>query len=595
MEVVEFTGYDLYDAFFSGFTEVEKQRQMLNKINVFPVPDGDTGSNLLSTLASILDETEASHSFKETMNAMADAALNGARGNSGIIFAQYINGINHEIKNAEIVNMETLVDAIRKAVPYAYNAIMNPIEGTMITVIREWSEAMYEFKNTVLTFEDFALHSLEAAKRSLANTPNLLDVLKKASVVDSGACGFVTFLEGIVLFIKNKRLHGNLRISGKREIVFEEEHVFFADEIHYQYCTEALISNLLVDIPTLKNHLTPFGDSLIVAGTTEKCRVHVHTNRPAELFRVLRAESTILQQKVDDMRQQYWAANKRRHPIAIVTDSIADLPQRFVEEHQIHVLPLNLIIEGSPYLDKLTITPEDFYSLLDQVKEYPTSSLPTQKSVENLFSLLTTHYDAVIAITVSKAMSGTFQCVEKAAEKFIKEGNKIKVIDSKLNSGAQGLLVLEASKVLDQGYSFEETINHIERQIEKTKIYVSIKTLKYMVRGGRISQMKGLIGKILNVKPIISIDKEGKGIAFGKAFTSKSNSKKIIKLVKEAHQEKAIKSFSVVHAHSEAHAKELAAQLTKVLGMSPEYIAEISTIVGLNAGVGAVAVSFMQE
>ena len=595
MEAVEVTGYDLYDAFFSGFTEVQKQRQMLNKINVFPVPDGDTGSNLLSTLASILDETEASHSFKETLSAMADAALNGARGNSGIIFAQYINGINHEIKSSEIVNMETLVEAIRRAVPYAYNAIMNPIEGTMITVIRDWSEAMYEFKNTVLTFEDFALHSLEVAKKSLANTPNLLDVLKKASVVDSGACGFVTFLEGIVLFIKTKHLQGNRRISRKREVAFEEEHLFFTDEIHYQYCTEGLISNLQVDMDTLKGHLLPFGDSLIVAGTREKCRIHVHTNKPAELFRTLRAESTILQQKVDDMRQQYWAANKRRHPIAIVTDSIADLPQSLIEEHQIHVLPLNLLIEGSPYLDKLTITPEDFYSLLDQVKEYPTSSLPTQKSVENLFSLLSTHYDAVIAITVSKAMSGTFQCVEKAAEKFIKEGYKIKVIDSKLNSGAQGLLVLDAAKMLDQGLGFEQVVDCIERQIEKTKIYVSIKTLKYMVRGGRISQMKGLVGKILNVKPIISIDKDGKGIAFGKAFTSKANLNKIVKIVEGAHREKGIKSFSVVHAHSEAQAKVLGAELTQILGMSPEYITEISTIVGLNAGVGAIAVSFMQE
>ncbi len=595
MDTLPITGYDLYNAFVEGFKAVRSHRSHLNKINVFPVPDGDTGSNLVSTLGTIINETRATHSFKETIDSMANAALNGARGNSGIIFAQFINGINHEIRSVDAITTETLVESIRKAVPYAYDAILNPVEGTMITVIRDWSDAMVHIKSTVISWEEFILHSMEAARKSLANTPNLLEVLRKSSVVDSGAWGFVVFLEGVVFFIRNR---GHCESDFKAEdpeTALDEEPPHPMDNIRYRYCTEALISNMKVDLSLLKSALSPLGDSLITAGTASKCRVHIHTNQPAELFSLLRNYGDILQQKVDDMRLQYLIANQRRHTIALVTDSIADLPGELVDMHQIHVLPLNLLIDNSPYLDKLTITPKDFYGLIDRVDEYPTSTLPSQKSVEALFAQLTGHYDAVIAITVSGAMSGTFQCVERAARKFADQGKQIRVIDSRLNSGAQGLLVLEAARLLDEELDFNQVIAQVEQKIENTRIYVSIKTLKYMVRGGRISPLKGLFGKLLNLKPIISINSKGEGIAFGKSFTLRGNTNEILRIVKKSNHERAIRSFCVVHANAESRAQAVAERITRELGMEPEYITEISTVVGLNAGVGAVAVSFMQE
>lgn len=594
MERIYITGYDLYYAFQSGFAAVKKQHQQLNKINVFPVPDGDTGTNLVSTIGFIIEEANPSDSFKETMNSMADAALNGARGNSGIIFAQFINGINHEIKTNEKVTLDHLIESMHLAVPYAYSAIMEPVEGTMITVIREWSEAMNELKNTAANLEELAIRSLEAAKRSLANTPNLLEILRISSVVDSGAFGFVTFLEGIAHFVANKGKSAIPQLKEKISAEVEESHVHLMEDIQYQYCTEALITNVKGDMEDLKKSLMSLGDSLIIAGTPEKFRIHIHTNTPAVFFRMLRDHCDILQQKVEDMKQQYKIVHERRHNIAIVTDSIADLHPSLIEKHQIHVLPLNLMIEGSPYLDKLTITPDDFYSLIDQIKTYPTSSLPSQKRVEELFALLTSQYDAVIAIIVSKEMSGTYQCVEKAAQKFIENGKRIQVINSKLNSGAQGLLVLEAAKQLDLGCDLDQVLTHIEKQIKKAKIYVSVKNLKYMVRGGRISPLKGIVGHVLNLKPIVSIDEFGNGTAFGKAFTISANINKIIEIVNEANRESRITSYCVVHAQSEKQAKEIAKRLTADLGIELEYITEISTIVGLNAGVGATAVSFIQ-
>jgi len=591
MKVNHINGELLYFAFLSGVIQVRKQKNILNKINVFPIPDGDTGSNLISTMNTIVEETKVEKSVKATFNSMADVALSGARGNSGIIFAQFINGINEEIKGKEVLNVVTFAESLKKAVPYAYKAILDPVEGTMITVIREWVDAVYKLKDVTKNLEEVLIITLEDAKRSLANTPNLLEVLKKYSVVDSGASGFVSFLEGVVEFLKDKDV---MKLKeNKEEIVFEKETYNFTEDIKYRYCTEALISNENLNSDEIKDAVKHLGDSLIVAGTSKKVRIHIHTNKPDELFYILREKGEIIQQKADDMKKQYQVVNNRINKTAILTDSIADLPEELIEKYQIHVIPMNLIIEGSTYLDKLTIKPDKFYSIIDNLKDYPTTSQPTQKSLENVFSFLTTHYEEVISIIVSKEMSGTFNVVQKAAEKFIKEGKRITVINSNLNSGAEGLIVLEAARELENGKSYKEVVDIIKEKIKKTKIYVSVNTFKYMVKGGRVSSILGFVGKILNLKPIISIDENGKGIAFGKTFSKRANTKKILKIVKGANEENKIISYSIVHASSLLRAEELSLKLREALGYGPEYITEISPVVGLNAGIGAIAVSFI--
>lgn len=565
----------------------------MNKTNVFPIPDGDTGSNLVSTMNAIVEDTKVHKSIKNTINSMADAALVGARGNSGIIFAQFLNGIDEEISYTEVLTTVTIAQALKKAVPYAYKAILNPVEGTMITVIREWVDAVYKLKDVTESFEVIIIKTLEDAKISLANTPNILKILKKSSVVDSGASGFVSFLQGVVYFLEDKNIINSS--ANEEKIVFEEEILNCTPNITYRYCTEALISNEKVNTNEIKNALKHLGDSLIVAGNKSKVRIHIHTNKPDELFYILRGKGEIVQQKVDDMKKQYEVVHNRINKTAILTDSIADLPQELIEKYQIHVLPLNLIIEGSTYLDKLTIKPNKFYSMIDNLKEYPTSSQPTIKNVQNVFSFLTSHYESVITIIVSKEMSGTFNIVKKASEKFIEEGRKITIINSKLNSGAEGLIVLEAAKELEVGKNYEEVVKIIENKIKQARIYVSVNTFKYMVRGGRVSPMKGVIGKLLNLKPIISINGDGKGIVVGKTFSAKSSIKKIIAIVNKANENNKVVSYNIVHANAFIKANELSLKLTTVLGKSPEYITEISPIVGLSAGIGSVAVSFISS
>lgn len=594
MSMTYLDGEKIYYSFVSGANAVIKEKNHLNEINVFPVPDGDTGSNLASTMYAIIEDAKILKTAKHTMSSIADAVLTGARGNSGIIFAQYINGIFMSIKDDENLTLKSFAQYVRDAVPHAYGAISNPVEGTMITVIRAWADAVYGVKETAADFHEMLHKALEAAQGSLIETTAQLKVLEENNVVDSGAKGFVHFLEGFTEFVKSGKV--SEFIKGHQEDVKIQDYAAHDDDnLEYRFCTEALISGENFDLQALKEELKDIGDSLIVAGNANKVRIHVHMNHPEDLFLKLRTKGRILQQKVDDMRRQYEAAHAQKYKIALVTDSIADLPQEYLDAHQIYMIPLNLVMDDTSYLDKVTMTADRFYDLLDGLETYPTTAQPSIKSVENLFSFLTTHYDEIIAITVSKEMSGTFNTVSQGAAKFLDEGKKIHIIDSRQNSGAEGLLVMKAAEEIAKGRSFEDIIRKVEALREETRILVSVNTLKYMVRSGRVKKVVGVLGKVMNLKPVISIDKEGKGEIAEKALSLRSNTKKIQTIAEKAHQKNPVTRYAIVHANDEKRAREYVSLFTGVFGKEPAYIMNISPIVGLSAGVGTVAVAYMSE
>lgn len=584
----------LYYSFLSGAQEVIRHNKVLNDINVFPVADGDTGSNLSHTMNAIIQESKIALTVKETMNSIADAALTGARGNSGIILAQYINGIFMSLKDDQKISIPSFADMVNAAVPHAYHAISNPVEGTIITVIRDWADSVNRYKDHSRDFHDLLSSSMVDAMTSLKETTKKLKVLEDAHVVDSGAKGFVYFIEGFTQFLKTGQFSADASLN-QEDVAFNEYPVHDHQDIGERYCTEALISGKDMDLDAIREELSAFGDSLIVAGNSGKVKVHVHSGRPAEIFQILKTKGTILQQKADDMIRQNETAHHRKYSIALVTDSIADLPKDFIDEHQIHMLPLNLVFDGSTYLDKVTMTPEIFYPLLDQVEEYPKSAQPNPKTCENFIGSIAAHYDEIIIISVAKAQSGTHGVFEKAAEKFRTDGKKIAVIDSKQNSGAEGLLVMKAAELIESGRDLESIVEEISELRQRTRILVSVNTLKYMVRSGRLSKVGGMAGALMNLKPVVSLDADGKGSIAAKAFSEKSNTAKIIEIMKSDLKERKITRYSIVHANDESRSRDLKERCVSLLGYEPEYIMNISTIVGMSAGAGTVAVSYMCE
>lgn len=586
-------GENLYQSFISGAREVIKNKNTLNDINVFPVADRDTGTNLATTMNFIIEESKIDKSAKNTLSSIADAALAGARGNSGIIMAQYINGIFMSLLDEEEITISAFAESIQNAFPHAYNSISEPVEGTMITVIREWAQAVYNKKDSSIDFYDLLGQPLEVAMKSLEETTSKLKVLQQAKVVDSGAKGFVHFIEGFTEFIKTGKVE---EVSEIVEEIHSFHEIDYMDgNINHRYCTEAMITSENVDLELIKEHLKEQGDSLIVAGNNTKARIHIHTNTPEKVFQILREEGNIIQQKVDDMKRQYEAAFNRKYNIALVTDSIADLPKELMDKYQINLLPLNLVMEGTSYLDKMTMTPEIFYNILDDLEEYPSSAQPSPKVIEHLYSSLLENYDEILVISVAKEQSGTNNLFIKAAEKMARVGKRIEVIDSKQNSGAEGLLVMKAAELIHNGETMGNIINEIEYLRDRTQILVSVNTLKYMVKSGRLSKVGGILGKLINLKPVVSLDEKGAGSIADMAFSIKSNTKKIMNRLKAYNEKDKITRYSIVHANNPLRAEEYRRKCVEILKTEPEYIMNISTIVGISAGVGSVAVAYMSE
>lgn len=594
MNIQYLNSENLYYSFLSGAQEVIRNKRVLDEINVFPVSDGDTGSNLASTMVSIIEEAKIFSTVKETMNSIADAALNGARGNSGIIIAQYINGIFMSIQNDENLTMNSFANMVKDAVPHAYQAITNPVEGTIITVIKDWADAIDRYKNDSEDFHSLLSTSMSDAEKSLRETTMQLKVLEESNVVDSGAKGFVYFVQGFTNFLKTGSFVTD-RDLDQEAISFSEYPNHNQENIHERYCTEALISGTDIDLEEIKKQLAPFGDSLIVAGNKGKAKIHIHTNSPEKIFQTLKTSGTILQQKADDMIRQNESAYQKKYKIALVTDSIADLPKETMDRYQIHMMPLNLVFEDTIYLDKVTMTSEIFYPLLDKTVDYPTSAQPSPREVEKFLGTVLTHYDEVIVITVSGEQSGTNSLFNKVAEKLTTPQKKITVINSKQNSLAEGLLVLKTAELIDAGKTYEEVVESVEALRQNTEILVSVNTLKYMVRSGRVSKVTGFAGSLVNLKPVITNDPNGKGSIATMAFSEKSNTEKILQMMKKDHKERKIIRFSIGHANDEVRALQVSKMCEDLLGFEPEYMMNISTIVGMSAGTGAVAVAYMTE
>ena len=590
IKCVELDSKSLYGAFTSGGHQLIRKREEINRINVFPVADGDTGTNLALTLDSLIHNTEVHQTAGETLTSMAEAVLSGARGNSGFIFAEFIVGLSEFLQRLERITLDDFDRALKNAVRKAYEAIYNPVEGTILTVIRDWAHSIGEYKH-LGDFSAVFRKTLKRAKKSLDNTPNLLPVLKDAHVVDAGAEGFFEFLRRVTKFF----------VSGETVAVPEDTKIYreLHAEMHggeypvFRYCTEGFIRGGDMDTGAIRDELQRLGDSLIVAGGADMARVHIHTDNPAEVFRKLGTRGDIVEQKVDDMVREYEVTHARKHPIALVTDSVCDLPGQLIDRYQIHVLPMNIQFEGARYIDGITIKSSDIYDRIDTVSPYPSTSQPSPASFRLLYSFLTTYYESVIAIHVSGKLSGTFSVSRKEALNF--PDKKITVIDSRNNSGSQALIVLRAAEAIAEGKSHEEVVEEIESSIEKANIFVSVPSLKYMVKGGRVSPLKGFVARVLNLTPVVSLDEEGSAHMLGKAFSRRQNRRMLLKIARDIAEKGPVRYYGIVHARNEEGASSFARQLEGIIGKAPLFIQEISPIMGLHAGKGCYAMVVMRE
>jgi len=591
-------GRSFYYAFLVGAQRIFENQGLLNKMNVFPVADADTGTNLASTMRSIVECPIPTNNVKMTATALADAALVGARGNSGIIFAQFLYGFGNEIENEDNLTVENFSRSITKAVTYAYEAIANPVEGTMISVIREWAEFIHTMKGLIDDFVELLIKALQVAKNSLADTTRKLEVLARSNVVDAGAKGFVLFLEGMIDFFKNRQTIRRLAIP-MNDMVLDNIQTDSHDEITYRYCCEAMLAIGLHSNETkntVREAISGMGDSMVVAGSEKRLRIHIHSDDPIKLFEAISKRSSITYQKVDDMVMQREMSHNRKWPIALVTDSTCDIPQEILEKYQITMVSLTLQVGASMYLDRTTISSDQFYNLLESSSVYPTTSQPAYKDFINKYAYLSSIYDSTIGIHLSKQLSGTFSNSQRAAKAVSEQsGKEISVLNSNRISSSLGLTVLRAADAIQQGKSHSEIVSAIESWKDRNHILVSAKTVKYLVKSGRLSHSKGVAGKLFGVRPIISVDNNGKAFTYGKAYSEKGSMKLLMTEAARLIEKGPIWGYSISHIRNLETAEWYAMQMETLTGKKPLFINNCSPVLGVHGGPGTVVLSIMEE
>jgi DAK2 domain fusion protein YloV len=312
-EAKAISGKDLRAMFEAATGWLEKSAADVDALNVFPVPDGDTGTNMLLTMRSSVEESyqAAANSASGVARAMAKGALIGARGNSGVILSQIWNGMAQGLDGKDKVTGADLVTALLKASRTAYNGLSNPVEGTILTVIREAAAAAEkhaaEVSNDLISVMEA---TVEAARESVANTPTLLPVLKDAGVVDAGGQGLYTILEGALHYLKGETEQLKLRrpwmVASSIPLTTRAPQMVGAmDEVPYGYCTNFVIKGAEINPDKLRKRLEKKGQSVIVIGDDSAVRVHIHTLDPGEIMHYVNPLGTLHQINIRNMDEQY--------------------------------------------------------------------------------------------------------------------------------------------------------------------------------------------------------------------------------------------------------------------------------------------------
>ena len=302
----------LQKAFIAGAYNLERNKDYINELNVFPVPDGDTGSNMSLTIMAAAREVSAleNPSMDELSKKISSGSLRGARGNSGVILSQLLRGFCKEIKGKKQITVSVLADGFVRAVETAYKAVMKPKEGTILTVAKGVAEKAVELSEMDMDFETLGQEILDHGNEVLKQTPELLPVLKEAGVVDSGGQGLMEFLTGAYNGLTGKEEIKEPVTSGgaaKAQTMSSEE--IDTSHIKYGYCTEYIIMlekeyNAEIEAK-FKEFLTSIGDSLVVVSDDEIVKVHVHTNHPGLAFEKGLEYGSLTSMKVDNMREEH--------------------------------------------------------------------------------------------------------------------------------------------------------------------------------------------------------------------------------------------------------------------------------------------------
>lgn len=587
----------LRELIIAGARRVIAHREYLDRINVFPVPDKDTGTNLALTMRAVLDGLQQPlPSLAAVSSTVATSALTGAQGNSGVIFAQFFQGLREEISDSVQLSMQRFAQAVRCAATRAREALAQPCEGTILTVISDVAEHLGRQADRLPDFRALLDEGVAVARRSLERTTDQLAVLKKAGVVDAGALGFVHFLEGIRDFFHfGSQDDVSTELSEDEQIEVQKS---VSIQVSFRYCTEAVVWGENIDRKEVIEKLTTLGDSVVVAGDREEIHAHVHSNAPAYVMELLSQYGTISTRKVEDMlagikMSEDAASPSERTGIALVTDSVCDLPMQFLTQEQIHVVPVRVVFGEEPLLDRVDITPTQFYQRLQTSEEFPKTSQPKPADFLTVYRHLANTHSSILSIHLSAEVSGTWQSATVAAKQVSNEaGVPIAVIDSRSASGAEGLVVWATARAVEAGLSAAQCTAVANHAAQNSDIFVYVPSVEYFVRGGRLSPLQGRIAKLLRLLPVLTV-KDGNLAPAAKVFGQRSARKRVLHNVLKVARGMQHPLFVISHSDALDLAEQARSDVLRSFPGSNVWITDTAPAIGSHAGPGGLAVAVL--
>jgi DegV family protein with EDD domain len=603
MQIAYIDGRRLRRALTAACQWAREQRSELNRINVFPVPDGDTGTNLALTVQAITDHLEKSRDRSVGIVAAeaARAAVLGARGNCGMMLSHFLLGFARRLEGQDRIDAREFGKAMEAGVQNLYSSLDQAVEGTIVTVMRETAEAVSQTETTDIA--PLVELMLETAQHSLDRTPDLLPVLKSAGVVDAGGMGFVSLLEGVVLFLRGESLSKRPGVgAGQGAPVLNK--VEYPDKVErYRFCTEALVRGM--ELPTqdqVRDHLRERGDSLIVIRSDDVLKLHIHTDDPEDVFGYLRTLGSLVTHKAEDMRAQHEAAGRAsalhlalvRRPVGVLTDSGCDLSEEIIRAHGIQVVPLMLMDGDTAYRDGVDITAEQFHEMMVSQEALPTTSQPSPGSFVEGFTRAAEDAEQVIGVVLSSSLSGTFASAEAALT--LEPDLPVYLSDSLGTSLLQGLLVLKAAELAELATPPSDIVAELARIRSRSGMLFTVDTFERLLASGRVGKGKALLGTLLNLKPILCLDPQGKVGLRGKAMGRKRVISELLDTMREdmgSVPERV--RFGIVHVGVPEIISEVSEMLVERYGEVEILSAPATPVLSTHLGIGAWGLAYMVE
>ncbi|MGH7558646.1 MAG: DAK2 domain-containing protein [Gemmatimonadota bacterium] len=562
---------------------------------MFPVPDGDTGTNMAATLVSAVERAQRvrDRTVGKVSRALADGALYGACGNSGAILAQFFEGFAEALDGSDRTDGEGLASAVWRANESAQAALARPREGTILSVMRAWADrfrdrASIDGADLLEVFRD----SLEEAREALARTPRQLKELARAGVVDAGAQGFVYFLEGMLHFAEG-RVAGSVIEEGDHAAPLQRARVAEDPEaIRFRFCTECLIEGEMLDVAALRADVEGLGDSVVVAGSPRRVRVHVHTDHPQRVFEAVGARGRVVHTKADDMRTQHIDRFERAR-VAVVTDTAADIPQRDLQRLRIHTVPLRVFLGREVYLDKQTLNPDEVYEWLIRGEQDVRTSQPPPGDYAALYRYLFEHYGSIVVVSLSGALSGTIDAARKGAQ--LADPGRVEIFDTGTASIAQGLVVRAAAERALAGGEPGDVIRAAADARSRVRLFLGAPTLEYFERGGRVGSWKTRLAGWLRLVPLLTLSPEhGRPRVLGVARRGHVQRRLLDRACAAVMSEPSPpERIWIAHAAAAEVADACRARLAEAAPGSRIEIVEVGPVLGAHAGPGSVAVAFL--